>query len=353
MNRTALQLPGLLLGVVCTTVAFAAQAPSETRPGYPARDRIRVTHVQGNIHQLSGAGGNITIQIGDEGVLLVNAGDGRSNDTVLRHVRELAGTKPLLYVANTQGAPWNIGGNPAVRAAGVTFTGGNANVRGVSDVGSGAAIIAHENTLLALSSPTAGSGQPVLAEEYWPGQSFYVDTLDLFVNGEPVELIHVPNAITDGDLIVHFRRSDVVSTGDIFSFTSYPMIDPRRGGTLEGTIRALERVMDIAVVANWEEGGTMIVAADGRIADQSEVVRYRNMLVFIRDQIQDMVASGMSLAQVKNVRPIMDFDAVYSRPGWTGDQFVELVYQELVREASPQARARQGFNDRKTVSRSQ
>jgi glyoxylase-like metal-dependent hydrolase (beta-lactamase superfamily II) len=322
MSRHAILLT-LALGAMAS--AASAAQPAAGLPGYTPRDRIRVTHVQGNVHQLSGAGGNITVQVGDEGVVVINTGDGRQNDAVLAAIRELAGTKPLLYIANTQGTRWNIGGNPALRSAGTTFTGGNANVRGVSDVGAGAAVLAHENMLLAISS----DGPHAYGEEFWPGQTFHIDTLDLFVNGEPIELVHVPNAITDGDLIVHFRRSDVVSTGDVFSYTSYPMIDPSRGGTLAGTIRALEKVMEIAVTANLEEGGTMIVAGNGRIGDQSEVVQYRNMLVFIRDQIADMIKDGKSLPEILRAKPIMDFDVIYSRPGWTGDQFVELVYREL------------------------
>lgn len=314
----------LALGGAAATVG-AAQPAVTGLPGYAPRDRIRVTHVQGNVHQLSGAGGNITVQSGEDGVVVVNTGDGRQSDAVLAAIRELAGAKPLLYVVNTQGSPWNIGGNPALRSAGTTFTGGNANVRGVSDVGAGAAVLAHENMLLAISSDAPHAR----GEEYWPGHTFHIGTLDLFVNGEPIELVHVPNATTDGDVIVHFRRSDVVSTGDVFSYTSYPMIDTSRGGTLSGTIRALEKVMDIAVTANLEEGGTMIVAGDGRIGDQSEVVQYRNMLVFIRDQIADMIKDGKSLNEVVRAKPIMDFDVIYSRPGWTGDQFVELVYREL------------------------
>jgi cyclase len=314
---------------IAETAAGAQPRPAQM-PGYPARDKIRTTHVQGNVWQLSGAGGNITVQVGDEGVFLVNTGEGRADAAVLAAIREIAGRKPLLYIANTQANSWNVGGNPAVRAAGTTFTGGNANVRGVSDVGAGATVVAHENSLLAMSS-----GGKALPEAYWPGQSFYVDTLDLFFNDEAIELIHVPKAITDGDLIVHFRRSDVISTGDVFSFGSYPMIDRSRGGGLDGTIKALERIMEIAIVDNWEEGGTLIVAGSGRIADQSEVVRYRNMLVFIRDQITDMIKAGMTLEQIRLARPILDFDAVYSRPGWTGNDFLQVVYEDLRAQTRP------------------
>lgn len=325
MKPSVMHRPAILCGALLALPAFAA-----TPPGHPPRDSLRITHVQGNVHQLSGAGGNITLQTGDEGVLVVNTGDGTQDAAVLAAIREFAARRPILYVVNTQATPWNVGGNPSVRAAGTTFTGGNANVRGVSNVGAGATVVSHENALLAMSAAQPDvRGLASYGEGYWPGQTFYTDKLDLFVNGEPIELIHVPNAITDGDLIVHFRRSDVISTGDLFSFTGYPLIDRAKGGSLEGTIRALERVMDIAIVANWEEGGTMIVAGHGRIADQSEVVQYRNMLVFIRDQIRDMIDSGLSLAEIRRARPLLDFDARYSRPGWTGDDFIDLVHAEL------------------------
>ena len=148
-------------------------------------------------------------------------------------------------------------------------------------------------------------------------------------------MFHAPAAHTDGDSLVFFRRSDVIATGDLFYTEHYPVIDTSRGGSLQGIIDGLNKVIDLAIPAYSEEGGTMVVLGHGRICDEIDVVEYRDMLTIIRDRIIAMIRKGKTLEQIKAARPTMDHDPLYgAAPGattgaWTTDMFVEAAYRSL------------------------
>jgi glyoxylase-like metal-dependent hydrolase (beta-lactamase superfamily II) len=143
--------------------------------------------------------------------------------------------------------------------------------------------------------------------------------------------LHAPNAHTAGDSIVFFRGSDVISTGDIFITTGYPYIDVENGGTITGIIDALNRIIDLAIPEELQEGGTLIVPGHGRLCDESEVVEYRDMLTIIRSVIQERINEGMSLDEVQATRPTSGFDVRYGSDSgfWTTEQFVAAIYNEL------------------------
>ena len=126
-----------------------------------------------------------------------------------------------------------------------------------------------------------------------------------------------------------FRRSDVISTGDVFSTLTYPRIDPRAGGTINGVIAALNHIIDLAVPRDKQEGGTYIVPGHGRICDEADVVEYRDMLVIIRDRVQDLMTKGQSLEQIKAAKMTFDYDRRFSKPEWTGQQLVESIVATL------------------------
>jgi len=146
-----------------------------------------------------------------------------------------------------------------------------------------------------------------------------------------VTVYHAPAANTDGDSIVLFRRSEVISAGDIFSTVSYPAIDVAKGGSVQGVIRGLNHILDLAFAEYRSQGGTWIIPGRGRLSDTADVASYRNMVVMIRDRVQDMLGKGMTLEQVKAARPSLDFDGRYgSTPGsWTTEMFIEAVYRSL------------------------
>jgi glyoxylase-like metal-dependent hydrolase (beta-lactamase superfamily II) len=232
---------------------------------------------------------------------------------VIAAIRTLS-SKPIRHLVNTTSDPDHLGGNEALAKAGTTRTGGVV-VGQIGALGT-ANIIAHENMLNRISAPTGGKAAVPFAAQ--PTETFFGAKKDMLFNGEGVQFLHQPAAHTDGDIMVYFRRSDVLATGDLISTTGYPVIDAARGGTIGGTIDALNRIIDIAIPSNTQEGGTMIIPGHGRVADEMDVVEYRDMVTIVRDRVKDMIDRKMTLAQVQAAKPTFDFDARYGGdPAWT------------------------------------
>ena len=276
---------------------------------------------------ISGAGGNIAVQVGSMGVAIVDTGNGTMSDEVMAAIRKLS-DKPLQYIINTHYDPDHTGGNESIRKAGVTITG--ANVTGnISDARDGAQVIAHDNVLYRMSAPTGI--QPPEPAGAWPTQTFLKGKKDLYFNDEAIETMYQPAAATDGDSLVFFRHSDVLVAGDVFLTTSYPLIDVEKGGTVQGTINALNRILEIAVPKHEEEGGTYIIPGHGRICDEFDVLEYRDMVVIVRDRVKAAVSRGMTLEQVKAAHLTKDYDARYDAKSALGsaDKFIEAVYKSL------------------------
>jgi glyoxylase-like metal-dependent hydrolase (beta-lactamase superfamily II) len=289
---------------------------------------VRVQQVQGNVYMLSGAGGNIAVQVGRQGVLLVDSGSGRMTDKVLAAVRQLS-DQPTRYILNTHAHPDHTGGNEAIAKAG-SRPGGGLVVAGPATTG--AMILAHEGVLFSMSAP---GGKPSTAPVGGlPTSAYTGDLQDVFLNGEAVQLLYQPAAHTNGDSLVFFRRSDVIVTGDVVDLTSYPVIDERSGGTFSGLLAALNRVIDLAVPEDWQDGGTLVIPSHGRVADESDVVEYRDMVTIVRDRIQDMITKGMTLEQIKAARPTFEYDGRYGATSgsWTTDMFVEAAYRDLAKK---------------------
>lgn len=323
---------------------------------------IRVLPVRGNVYMLAGDGANITVSVGGDGALLVDTGSGKNSDRVVATVQQLlksvtaspAPTKPCLgcagnvsplfntittspdppkpirYLINTSALPEHIGGNHKIATSGRTITGGDIvlEILGAEAL-ERAPIFAHENVLIRMSDTSDGkpapSGDALPTEVY--NKPLY--KLSQFINGEGIQVFHPESAISDGDSIVFFRYSDVISTGDIFTTTNYPMINAKNGGGIQGEINALNQILDLAVVENRAQGGTMIIPGHGRLCDSADVAYYRDMVTIIRDRVQDLIKKGRTLEQVKAAKPTFDYDARYATKEWTGDMFVEAVYNSL------------------------
>ena len=302
----------------------------QAKQNNPAAAEVHILHVRGNVYMLVGAGGNITLSVGPDGVLMVDTGLAQNVDKVMAAIRTLT-DKPVVQIVNTHLHVDHIGGNEKLAATGKTYTGGN--VAGdLGDAAEGAAIIAHENVLNRLSSPPPG--QPAVPFRAQPTETYHIDSLKLsklFHGGEAVQIVHQPAAHTDGDSMVFFRGADVIATGDIFLTESYPIIDLQNGGSINGIIDALNHILDLAFPDFRLEGGTMIVPGHGRLCDSADVAYYRDMATIVRDRIQAMIKKDMTLEQVKAARPTVDYDPRYgSNTGfWTTDMFVEAVYKSL------------------------
>jgi glyoxylase-like metal-dependent hydrolase (beta-lactamase superfamily II) len=281
-----------------------------------------VLQIVPNFYMIAGAGGNIAVQIGPDGVVLVNAGSANISDKVVADIRKLT-TQPIRYIIDSNADPDNVGGNASLAKAGQAFA-RNASL---------AVIISTESVLDRMSASAAGkkAAYPVDA---WPAETFETKEKHMYVNREGIQVLYEPAAHSDGDVMVFFRRSDVLVAGDILDTTRFPVIDIEKGGSIQGEIAALNRIVDIAIPSIplvWQDGGTAVIPGHGRICDQADVVEYRDMVTIIRDVVQDMVNQGMTLDQVKKANPTDGFRNRYGTDSgpWTTDMFVESIYRSL------------------------
>ena len=284
----------------------------------PDNVKLTMAPVQGNVYVLMGDGGNITVQVGKDGVMLVDTGFAPLAPKAMAEIRKLS-DGPIRWIVNTHVHNDHTGGNAEMAKLGMTH----------ESIGP-PRIVAQSNVLNRMTTPPSGN-QPKIPEAAWPNDEYFMPTKDFFFNGEAVVVYHVPAAHTDGDSLVFFRRSDVLSTGDVFTPGSYPIIDLARGGSVQGEIDALNRIIDITVPAKYQEGGTMVIPGHGRLCDEADVVEYRSMLTVIRDRFRDMIHKDMTLEQIKATKPTLDYDAQYGATTgfWTTDMFVDAVYKSL------------------------
>ena len=301
------------------------------KPAIPTGNdgQVHVMPVRGNVYLLVGAGGNITVQAGPEGVLMVDTGVASMSDKVLAAVRTISRT-PLRYIVNTNERDEHTGGNETIAAAGKTIPFRLTNPSHVQGaIGTErASVISFLTVFHRMSAPT-GQVAP-RAETAWPDNTYSTPQKKLYFNEEPVLVMHYPSN-TDGNSIVHFRTADVVSTGDLVDLTAYPFIDVKAGGSIQATVESLNRLIDITVPGRTSEGGTLVIPGHGRLADQPDVVYYQQMVAIVRDRIKDMIARRMTLEQVKAARPTRDYDTRFGTETgpWTTDMFVEAAYQSL------------------------
>ncbi|MBI4485536.1 MAG: MBL fold metallo-hydrolase [Acidobacteria bacterium] len=319
-------------GEVVSTQAPAGDSQTVWPPRLtaPAAGEVQVLPVQGNVYMIVGAGANITVQAGSDGILVVDTGVASMTDKVLAAMKTIS-TRPLRYIVNTTEFEDHVGGNAAIADTGeiIPFREPNytAGPQGALDT-TKASVVSYYTMFHRLAGPTGRT--PKIPELGWPDNTYSIAQKRLYFNNEAVVIMHRPSN-TDGNSIVFFRKSDVVSVGDLMDLTNYPVIDVAAGGSVDEFVESLNQLIDVAVPAANAAGGTLIVPGHGRIADHAEVVYYRDMMTIVRARVQDLIKKGMTLAQVQAARPTRDWDRRYGRTTgpWTTEMFVEAVYQSL------------------------
>jgi glyoxylase-like metal-dependent hydrolase (beta-lactamase superfamily II) len=314
----------VLVLIVCGVTAIARARQSS--------DELDVVQVRPSFYMIAGAGGNISVQIGIDGVVLVDAGTEGASERVLAAIRKLT-PLPTRYIINTGGDADHVGGNGKLAKAGKTiFTNplGNVNFTNAMTNNGAAAILAHDSILKRMSAPT-GQTSPFPAES-WPTEAFYTNRKYLRMNDEAIEVLYQPAAHSDADSFVFFRRSDVVAAGDILDTTRFPVIDVAKGGTVQGEIDALNRLIALAIPPGpfiYEGVGTYVIPGHGRVCEQLDVVNYRDMVVIVRDVIAAMIKEGMNISQIKQAHPAKPYETEYGTEPGSTDAFVEAVYKSL------------------------
>jgi glyoxylase-like metal-dependent hydrolase (beta-lactamase superfamily II) len=313
---------GLRAQTVPTMTALKADWPETIKV-----DGIEIVPVLKGVYILAGGGANVTVQIGDEGVTMVDTGAPGQAAKLQAALRRLT-RKPLRYTINSGPDPDHIGGNgEMVKFAGGT-SGPQAGQGGNRPPNVGTAFIAHENAYNRMINGTRELAP--LTGEALPESTFFTPRKDIYANGEPIQILHQPNAHTDGDLVVFFRGSDVIAAGDVYRTDRYPMIDLARGGSINGEIAAVNSILDITVPERNQMGGTRVIPGHGRISNESDVLEYRDMLTIIRDRVKAMIDKGQTLAQIRAAKPALEYDGLYGKAtDWTGDMFLEAVFNSL------------------------
>jgi glyoxylase-like metal-dependent hydrolase (beta-lactamase superfamily II) len=299
--------------------------PAPSRPyverGF-SRAGVEVVPVQANVSLIVSAGGNVVVQAGSDGVFVVDTSTEGAAPDVLAAIERLAPGKPIRYVVNTHIHPDHTGGNAIIGAKGESLAGGDF-ARNIGDAGQRATVLAHENVQLRMGRDRNGTtARPFAA---WPTDTFIAPKKEIFFNGEAIQILHEPSAHTDGDVMVFFRKSDVIAAGDVFVMNGYPTIDLEQGGSITGILAALNTIIDTTVPKLKQEAGTYVVPGHGRLVDEADVVDYRDMVTIVRDRIADMVKKKMTLAQVKAATPTLEYDGRYGNP----DAFIEGIYRSL------------------------
>ena len=326
-----------LLAGPSADLAAALGLPQGGQTSIAAPGGLEVLQLRPNFFMIAGGGSNVGVQIGEDGVIVIDAGSSAKAADVLTAIQKLT-PKPIRYIIDTSANPDHVGGNETISKAGQTlFTApGSIGLPG-NFLGGVASILSAEKVLTRMSAPT-GQASP------YPAAALPTETFDqarkyMFLNGEGIEVLHQPAAHSDGDVVVFFRRSDVVVAGDILDMTRFPVIDVEKGGTVEGEIAALSKLVELAIPSVpivTREAGTIVIPGHGHLCDQLDIVEYRDMVSIIRDRVRDLKDAGRSLDQVKAASPARGYTRRYGSDSgsWTTDHFVEAIYKSLPRSGA-------------------
>jgi len=293
---------------------------------------LEILEVRPSFFVIAAPGGdsaNVGVQVGEDGLVVVDAGSAAAAAGVLDAIKRIS-PKPIRYVIDTGPDADHVGGNETMANAGEKIFAGALGGGAQNAAERVAPILSAEGVLRHMAKSPAGG---------WPTEVFHYSRKSMYLNGEAIEVLHQPAAHTDSDVFAFFRRSDVLFSGDVLDTRQFPVIDVERGGSIQGEIAALNRLAELAVVSVpvvTREAGTIVVPGHGRLCDQYDVVEYRDMVTIIRDRVRDLIKAGRSLAEVKAAQPAKGYVGRYGNPGgaWTTDRFIEAVYRSLAKGKS-------------------
>ncbi len=327
----------LIAWIAAAVLPLIIWGPEQFVRAQQGGEDVESLQVRPNFYMISGAGGNIGVQIGSDGVVLVDTGTADAAGRVLAAIEKLTDQR-IRYIINTGADQDHVGGNAKLSKAGRSiFATGTDPIGGefgkAMTNNYAATILASENVLLRMSAPT-GKASPY-PNDAWPVETFAEKQKAIYLNHEAIEILRQPAAHSDSDSLVFFRASDVVAAGDIIDATRFPVIDLANGGGIQGEIDALNHVVELAIRPIpfiFSGGGTIVLPGRGRLYDKADAVEYRDMIVIVRDVIQDMLQRGMTLDQVKAAHPAEPYEPQYGAKSgpWTTDNFVEAVYKSLM-----------------------
>ncbi len=331
--KTAATAGAVALVLLSAALQWPARAAAQQQPA--AADGLDVQQLRPNIYLIAGAGGNIVAQVGPIGVVLVDSGSTEAAPRVLAAIRRLT-PLPIRYIINTSMERDHVGGNDLLTSVGLSILpGAVAAGAGLSDTlvsnAGKASVLAHENVPTRMSEATGAKAYPF---PLWPTKTFAFHSYAMYLNGEGYRVIHQPAAHTDGDVVVEFRRNDVIATGDLVDTTRWPVIDTALGGSVQGTIDALNRLMDMTIFnlpIQWNDDRTLLVPGHGFVYDKLDLLEYRDAVTIVRDRVEDLIKEGKNLQQVKAANPTLGYRSQYGtdRGEWTTDRFVETIFNEL------------------------
>jgi len=320
-------------GVLVTAHLHAQQPLASVKPERPAYDdgNVEALAVQGSVYLVAGSGANIVVQTDPDGLLLIDSSVPAMAPKILAAIKTIS-DKPIRQIINTSADEHHVAGNEALASAGRNINAGvGGGIGREPERPQGAPIISTEKAMHRMAGLL---GEPARTGAMWPQNTFFGMRKDWVWGGEPIDILYKPNAHTDGDLIVWFRKSDVIATGDILDTVHYPSIDRKRGGSIQGYLDALNDILDIMIPLQNNQGGTLAVPGHGRICNEGDVAEIRDTMTIIRDRIASLVAKGSTLAQVKAAKPTLDYDGVFGDP----NAFIEAIVADLSAVKTPAPR---------------
>jgi cyclase len=304
MNRVGIAAVATIMAL--SGPVFAQQPPAAPPPPDFSKVEIKTTNLGDNIYMLEGQGGNITVAVAKDGIIMVDGQFAPLHDKIKAAVEAIS-NKPIKYLVNTHFHGDHTGGNEAFAKDGATVV-SQVNVKNRLAAGT--------------SNGLTGAKTPPAPPAALPSDT-YTNFFKIRLAGRVADLKHIANAHTDGDTYVWFKTANVLSTGDTFTNGRYPNIDFANGGNIKGMIAATDAYLKLA------NARTKIVPGHGPLADRAALIEYRAMLISAHDRMAKLVKEGKSEDDVVMAKPFADFDAKWAPTELASKNFIRVVYHSL------------------------